>query len=95
MLMDARQLSEAIRAKKKQMLTASPEIVGTSPTPDMNAQDVYDLEMNSRAETTMETPERINADDTVMNDTDHGMGVTPEQKKRMGRLRAMLDAKRL
>lgn len=91
MLMDAKKISAIIRAKKKAMLTAPPELAGTSPNPDMNAQDVYDMEMEGRMQTTLKSEPRINADDTMMNDTDDGMGVTEEQKKRMPRLRAYIE----
>lgn len=91
MLMDAKKISEVIRMKKKKMLEADPEIIGTSPTPDMNAQDVYDLEQQGRIEETLMTPPKINADDTNMENEYNGIGISPEEKKRMPRLRAFLD----
>lgn len=89
--MDAKKLSEVIRMKKKKMLEADPEIIDTSPTPDMNAQDVYDLEQKGRIEGTIMAPHKINADDTMMDETYDGVGVSPEEKMRMPRLRAYLD----
>jgi hypothetical protein len=91
MLMDAAKISEIIRMKKKKMLEADPELIDTSPTPDMNAQDVYDLEQRGRIESTLMSPPRINADDTMMNETYDGVGLSPEEKKRMGRLRSYMD----
>lgn len=92
MLMDAAKLSEVIRMKKKKMREADPEIVDTSPVPDMNAQDVYDMEQKGRIESTIGAPKKINADDTMMDEKYDGIGVSPEEKMRMPRLRAYLDS---
>lgn len=92
MLMDNAKLSEIIRMKKKKMLEAEPELIGTSPTPDMNAQDVHDIEQKGRIESTLMSPHKINADDTMMNESYDGVGVSPDEKKRMGRLRSYLDS---
>ena len=91
MLMDAAKISEAIRMKKKKMLEASPEIADTSPVPDMNAQDVYDMEQKGRIEETIDAPHKINADDAMMDMKYDGVGLSPEEKMRMGRLRSYLD----
>lgn len=90
MLMDAAKISEIIRKKKKAMLEADPEIIGTSPVPDMNAQDVYDMEQKGRIESTLDTPPKINADDTMMAESYDGVGLSPEEKTRMGRLRSYM-----
>jgi len=87
MLMDPIKISEVIRMKKKKMMEADPELIGTSPGPDMNAQDIYDMEQTARIESTLETPHKINADDTMMDESYDGVGLSPEEKKRMGRLR--------
>lgn len=92
MLMDAKKLSEVIRMKKKKMREADPELIDTSPTPDMNAQDVYDLEQQGRIEETLMTPHKINSDDSNMDMSYQGVGVSPEEKKRMGRLRMYFDS---
>ncbi len=92
MLMDAAKISEIIRMKKKKMLEADPELIGTSPTPDMNAQDVYDMEQKGRIESTLMTPPKINADDTMMNEPYDGVGISPEEKTRMSRLRKYMDS---
>lgn len=91
MLMNAAKLSEIIRMKKKKMLEADPELMDTSPTPDLNAQDVYDLEQKGRIESTLMSPKKINADETMMDESYDGVGISPEQKMRMPRLRAYLD----
>lgn len=89
MLMDAAKLSEVIRMKKKKMREASPELIGTSPTPDMNAQDIWDMEQKGRIESTLMSPHKINADDA--DEPYDGVGISPEEKARMPRLRAYLD----
>ena len=73
------------------MLEASPEIADTSPVPDMNAQDVYDMEQKGRIEETIDAPHKINADDAMMDMKYDGVGLSPEEKMRMGRLRSYLD----
>lgn len=90
MLMDAKKLSQMIREKKKKMLEADPELIDTSPVPDMNAQDVYDLEQKGRIEETLDTPPKINAEEKEL-DEDGNVGVTQDDKKRMVRLRSYID----
>jgi hypothetical protein len=82
-------LSKAIREKKKRMLTEEPEMVGTNPGPDMNAQDIYDVEQAGRVEGTLMSPEKINADLTNIDENEKydGVGVSPEDMRRMDRLR--------
>lgn len=93
--MDAAKISEIIRMKKKKMLEADPELIGTSPVPDMNAQDVYDMEQKGRIESTLMTPHKINADDTMMDESYDGVGVSPEEKPRMARLRSQIAGLKL
>lgn len=81
------QISRAIREKKKRMMMSEPDMIDTSPTPDMNAQDVYDIEQDARVESTLMSPEKINADVTNIEEGYQGVGVSPEEKTRMGRLR--------
>jgi hypothetical protein len=92
MLMDAAKLSEVIRNKKKKRDEGVDLQVGsTSPVPDMNAQDVYDKSQQGRIESTIDAPEKINADDTMNNDMYMGVGLSEEEKKRMARLRNYMD----
>jgi hypothetical protein len=86
-------LSKAIREKKRKLLTEPPEMVGTSPVSDMNAQDIYDVEQAGRIEGTLESPEKINADLTNIDQMQvyHGVGVPPMDMERMDRLRKYLD----
>lgn len=93
--MDAAKISELIRMKKKKMLEADPELIGTSPTPDMNAQDVHDMEQKGRIESTLMTPHKINADDTMMGESYDGVGVSPAEKPRMARLRSQIAGLKL
>lgn len=79
-MMSASQISAAIRMKKKKMMEASPEIADTSPVPDLNAQDVYDLQNKGRIEDTLNSPKKINADETMMNESYDGVGISPKEK---------------
>lgn len=87
-------ISKHIREKKKKMLTSEPDFIDTSPTPDMNAQDIYDLEQKGRIEGTLMSPEKINADLTNMDEMEShdGVGLSPDEKMRMGRLRKYFDS---
>lgn len=87
--MDAAKLSEIIRAKKKKLMESEPELVGTSPVPDMNAQDVMELNTQGQIESTLNTPHKINADDK-QGEGYEGVGLSPEEKARMPRLRKYL-----
>lgn len=84
-------ISKAIREKKKKMAMSEPELVGTSPVPDMNAQDIYDTEQHGRVEETLMSPKKINADETMMNESYDGVGLSPEEKMRMARLQSYFD----
>lgn len=90
-VMDAKKFSKIIRDKKKKLAMSQPEIVDTSPGPDMNAQDVYDMEEQGRIEETLHTPHKINADEADMDDSYGGVGIAPVEKSRMARLRKYLD----
>ena len=93
MLMDPKKMCEMIRMKKKKMME-NPEVVNNDPAPEMNAQDVYDMKQTGRIESTLGTPEKINADDTMadMSQSEaENVGVTEEDKKRMVRLRGYID----
>jgi hypothetical protein len=94
LVMNHSQLSKAIRDKKSKIMRAAPDFIDTSPTPDLNAQDIYDLEQAGRVEGTLSSPEKINADLTNIDENQvyDGVGVSPEDKKRLGRLRMYLDA---
>lgn len=95
MLMDSKKISEMIRMKKKKMLEADPELIDTSPTPDMNAQDIYDEEQAGKIEGTLMSPHKINSDDTMMGQSEEeamNVGLSADEKKRMGRLRSYIDS---
>lgn len=89
-MMSASQLSAAIRAKKKAIANAEPEIVDTSPVPDMNAQDVWNKEKDGYVEETLDSPRRINSDETMMNEPGEE-SLERMREARMGRLRAYLN----
>lgn len=89
--LDAEMLSKSIRSKKKKLAESPPDIIDTSPTPDLDAQDIYDLEQNARIESTLMSPKKINANETMMNESYDGVGISPAEKPRMARLRAYLE----
>jgi len=88
-----KKLSEHIRGLKKKVMTSEPDLIDTSPTPDIDAQAVYDLEQHGRIEGTLMSEDKINADLTNIDEDEKysGVGVSPAQKKRMGRLGSYLD----
>jgi uncharacterized protein (UPF0335 family) len=95
MLMDNKKLSEVIRMKKKKMMMAEPELVDTDANVDMNPIDAMQVEDYGAIERTLNSPEKINADKTaIMQDYD-GVGLSPEELKRMPRLRKYMDSMEL
>jgi len=90
MLMDPKKLSEVIRMKKKKMMNAEPELVDSGLQADMNPNSIYDNEVNARIQSTIMSPAKINAEVKEL-DEDDNVGVTPEEKARMPRLRSYLD----
>lgn len=94
MMMDAKKLSAAIRMKKKKMMDADPELVDTDSRPDLNPQDMYNVQQQGRIEATLDVPPKINAEDTMMDQSEGDamtIGLTDEEKARMGRLRKYMD----
>lgn len=92
MIMDAAKISEIIRMKKKKMMSAEPALVDTDSELDMNPLDHYDMEQKGRVEETLDSPHKINADDTMMDESYSGVGISPDEKKRMARLRTYMDS---
>jgi hypothetical protein len=86
-MFDPKMISQAIRAKKKKMMDASPELVDTDARVDMNPMDYYNVKQQARMESTMGIPKKINADETMIDEDNDNIGVSPEEKSRMGRLR--------
>lgn len=93
--LSAGRISEHIRNKKKKMMTSEPDFIDTSPTPDLNAQDVYDLEQQGRVEGTLMSPKKINADLTNLDEPYDGVGLSPVEMSRMERLRKYIGGMRL
>jgi hypothetical protein len=91
MIMDAAKLSALIREKKKKM-RENPEVVSNSPEPEMNALDAENAKQYGRIEETLNSPHKINAEDTEMDETYHGVGIPPADMGRMSRLRKYFDA---
>ncbi len=93
MLMDARKISQIIREKKKKMMMADPELVDTDSKVEMNPTDSFNALQAARIENAIDAPEKINADDANMNDSNAlSAGLSDDEKKRMGRLRAYVDS---
>ena len=90
-MFDAMELSAAIRAKKKKLKESEPEIVGTSPVPDMNAQDIWDTEKKAYIEDLVKSPKKIDARETSMNEPGDD-ALQAKDKAKMGRLNSYLDA---
>jgi hypothetical protein len=67
-MMDAKALSAAIRAKKKKVMNADPELVNTDSKPDMNPMDLMNVDQKAQIENTVDSPDKINADETAMNE---------------------------
>lgn len=89
MMMDPKKISELIRMKKKKMLEAAPELVDTDSKPDENPMDMYNTESQGRIEATIDSPHKINAEDAPMEE--NNIGLSPEEKMRMERLRKYMD----
>jgi len=89
-MFDAMELSKAIRAKKKKLAESDPELIGTSPVPDMNAQDIYDLDKKAYIEDMVKSDPKIDARETSMNEPGDD-ALQAADKARMGRLNSYLD----
>lgn len=90
--MEPKAISKMIRAKKKKLAEADPELVDTDSRPNMSPMDMYDLEQKARIEATLDTPPKINADKANLETDVNNVGITPEEMKRMARLRKYLDS---
>lgn len=95
MVLDAKKLSAAIREKKNKMLSADPELVDADAVLDVNPNDKMFMDMDARAENALDSPERMDARNTAMEESEHDsqtMGETSDEMKRMERLKHMIDA---
>ncbi len=94
MVLDSKKLSAAIRAKKMKMQQADPELVDTDALVDVNPNDHMLMEMDARMENALNSPHRINAEDTENDQSEHDamtMNMTSDEMKRMFRMKKMLD----
>lgn len=95
MILDAKKMSASIRMKKKKMMSAEPELVDTDGLIDMDPTEHMEMEQEARMENALDSPERIDARNTDMDQSEHDamtMGETSDEEKRMGRLKRLLDA---
>lgn len=90
MLPDAKKISELIRMKKKKMLEANPELVDTDSHPDINPNEMEDIHMNAEIQSSLDSPDKIDAREKSLDVTDE-MGLSEDEKKRMGRLRTYIS----
>jgi hypothetical protein len=67
-MMDAKSLSAAIRAKKKKLMNSDPELVDNDSKPNLNPMDMMNVDQKAQIEGTVDSPDKINADDTAMNE---------------------------
>lgn len=94
-MIDAKKISESIRAKKKKMMEADPELVDTDSIIDLDPGQAMDKTMQARMENALESPDPIDADETAAMESAHDaetIGQTTDEDKRMERLKRMLDA---
>lgn len=90
MLPDAKKISELIRAKKKKMLNADPELVDTDAHPDVNPNEMADIKMDAEIQGSLDSPDKIDAREKSL-DVDDEMGPSAEELARMERLRKYID----
>ena len=89
MIMDAKKISEIIRKKKIKVMKAEPELVHPDARVEMDPNDMMNIEQQARIEATLDTPHKIDAQETDAMQSEHDaqtMGLTEDEKKRMGRL---------
>lgn len=95
MVIDAKKLSATIREKKKKMMSADPELVDTDALVDVDPNDKMFMDWDARMENALDSPKRIDARNTAMDEPEGDamtMGETSDEMKRMERLKRMLDA---
>jgi hypothetical protein len=91
MLPDAKKISQLIREKKKKMLNADPELVDTDAQPDINPNEMADIEMDAEIQSSLDSPDKIDAREKSL-DVDDEMGLSADEKTRMARLRKYIDS---
>lgn len=97
MMIDAKKLSSAIRAKKKAMMSAEPQLVDTDAIVDIDPNEHFFMEKHAQIENALGSEDPIDARNTAMDESEHDamtMGETTEEMgrmKRMKRLSMMID----
>ena len=70
-LMSNSEISQAIRMRKKKIMTSEPEMTDTAPTPDLDATKVYDMDQDGRVEQWVGDPGmKSNSDEANLNLSD-------------------------
>lgn len=92
--MNAKQMSEAIRMKRKNLKDDGVEnMVDTAALPQMNPQDVLNLKQKAQMEETLDLPEKSMApDDPADADISGTSQETAVLKKKMARLAKILGS---
>jgi hypothetical protein len=90
--MNAKQMSEAIRMKRKKVKEEGLEnMVDTAALPQMNPQDIHNLKMQAQREETMDLPEKSMAPDDPADADIKGTSQDKEALKRhMARIARIL-----
>lgn len=92
-MMDPKKLSKLIREKKRKMMEAEPELSDTDSRPDMNPNDLQMLDRTAQIEHSVDAPEKHSSEmDQPEGDEMLEMGLSSEEKGRMGRLRKYFDS---
>jgi len=90
----AKQLSDAIRMKRKRLKEEGVEnMVDTAALPQMNPQDVYNVKQKAQMEETMDLPEKSMApEDPADADIDGSSQDVEALKKKMARVERILGS---
>jgi hypothetical protein len=67
-MFDNKMISASIRKQKKKMMNAEPNLVDTDSKVDLNPMDLYNVDKHAQVEETVDSPHKINADETAMNE---------------------------
>jgi hypothetical protein len=99
MIMNAKEMSDRIRVKRKQLQEAGADnLVDTTALPQMNPQDVLNLKYDAQIEETMDSPEKSNAPDDPANadidGTSQSKAALAEKMARISKMFNRLNAAR-
>lgn len=86
-MLDPKKISMAIRAKKRQLAEAQPELVDTDARPDVDPQDLYNMEQTARIEKTLDVPTDLTDADKENLDMseDEALSIASKRKLRLSK----------